>query len=158
MLAPAATNCDHKDVLALSQHIASEAQPSSTAKDLDVCLNGATLGLAVAEQDLSTAQAAAKELGDVWPTRCNGNTASVMHFNVASLYELGPCPNNAAVCSIQVGASSDKTGEVAQHSITLGDGTIALSKNDCLVFSGGCSSFKLSQLTFQGTVLLTGIK
>lgn len=106
---------------------------------------------------MAPAHSAAQQSGDIWPMRAEGNSSSVMHYSVTSLYQLGSCPSGAAVCSVALGgvggdasARSDAGGDAGQHSVTLCDGTFVLTKSDCLMFSESCSSVLLRMITFQG--------
>lgn len=166
-LAPAATNCQHPDLCALSSHILSETQ-SQSQKPFKVSLNWAKLGLAATLEGMATAHSTAQQSGKVWPVKADGKEPTVMHYNVNSLYQLGECPSGAAVCTFEVrGFGGDESGvagnevvgakddaEAAEHNVTLSEGTFVLAKEDCLIFSESCSSLQLSMITFQGMFFL----
>ena len=156
VLASVPANCDHADLCGLSRYILSETQ-SQPPTSLKVSLNWAKLGLASTEADMGSAQTVAQKSADIWPMRAEGNSSSVLHYTVTSLYQLGSCPSGATVCSVEFsgsggseGASSEAGGDAPQRSVTLCDGTFVLTKADCLMLSGSCSSLMLSMITFQG--------
>ncbi|NJR41543.1 MAG: hypothetical protein HC767_01650 [Akkermansiaceae bacterium] len=99
--------------------------------------------------------------------RADSDQPTFMHYNVASLYQLGSCPAGAAACAFKLGGAHDKGcggGDVhagfkgaeaaAVHRVALSDATFVLGKEGCLMFADSCGAVALSKITFQGRLLL----